>query len=397
MNLIFLSLFQMNSLDQSGIYPDLLRVFVKKGHYVRIVSAEPDCETHDAPRNGYSILHVRTQQMTGVSFIKKGIASLQIGPNIQKALDRYCGHEHYDLILMATPPITLVGVVDHIKKRDGAKFYLMLKDIWPQGIVDLGAISQGGPVYRYFRAKEKKLYALADFIGCMSPANVDYVLSHNPGLCAERVGLCPNTEEPEFRTTTMEQRLAVRARYGIPQDKTVFLYGGNFGRPQGIPFLLDCLRRCREDHQAYFVLCGTGTEYPKLQAYVEQERPEHVLLLNGLPREEYDELVLACDVGMLFLDYRFTIPNFPSRLLSYLQAGLPVISCTDPATDIGEITEAGGFGWKCPSNDTEAFYAVVKKAYKADLAAMGDAGRKYFLDHYTAEQGYEIIMRGLER
>lgn len=397
MNVLFLSLFQMSSLEQSGIYPDLLRVFVKNGHYLRIVSAEPDCETHDAPRNGYSILHVRTRQMTGVSFIKKGIASLQIGPNIQKALDRYCGHEHYDLILMATPPITLAGVVDHIKKRDGAKFYLMLKDIWPQGIVDLGAISQGGPVYRYFRAKEKKLYALADFIGCMSPANVDYVLSHNPGLCADRVALCPNTEEPEFRTTTMEQRLAVRARYGIPQDKTVFLYGGNFGRPQGIPFLLDCMRRCREDHQAYFVLCGTGTEYPKLQAYVEQEQPEHVLLLNGLPRKEYDELVLACDVGMLFLDYRFTIPNFPSRLLSYLQAGLPVISCTDPATDIGEITEAGGFGWKCPSNDTEAFYTVVKKACEADLAAMGDAGRKYFLDHYTAEQGYEIIMRGLER
>ena len=100
---------------------------------------------------------------------------------------------------------------------------------------------------------------------------------------------------------------------------------------------------------------------------------------------------------MIFLDYRFTIPNFPSRLLSYLQAGMPVISCTDPATDIGEIAEAGGFGWKCPSNDTEAFRSVVERACKGELAAMGAAGQKYFLDHYTAEQGYEIIMRGLER
>ena len=129
MNVLFLSLASIQSLEDRGIYPDLLRVFVKNGHFVRIISTQPDHATYDDRREGYAILHVQTPQMQKVSFIKKGIASLQIGPNIQRALDQYCRDEHYDLILMSTPPITLAGVVAHIKKRDGAKFYLLLKDI----------------------------------------------------------------------------------------------------------------------------------------------------------------------------------------------------------------------------------------------------------------------------
>lgn len=397
MNVLFLSLAPIASLEERGIYPDLLRVFVKNGHFVRIISAQTDRATYDDPREGYAILHTQTPQMQKVSFVKKGIASLQIGPNIRRALDRYCRNEHYDLILMATPPITLAGVVAYIKKRDGAKFYLLLKDIWPQGIADLGAISQSGPVYRYFRGKEKMLYGLADRIGCMSPANVAYVLRHNPALEPQRVEVCPNSEEPDFWTVSPEEASAIRVKYGIPQDRKVFLYGGNLGRPQDIPFVIECLRAATKVPDAFFVICGSGTEYDKLRAFAEREKPANLLLLSGLPRADYDYLVRSCHVGLLFLDHRFTIPNFPSRLLSYLQAGLPVIACTDAATDIGEIAQAGGFGWMCPSDDPDAFVRTVESACSADLAAMGAAGRTYFSAHYTVEQSYEIIMRGMER
>lgn len=397
MNVLFLSLAPIASLEDRGIYPDLLRIFVKNGHFVRIISVQPDRATYDDRREGYAVLHVQTPQMQKVGLLKKGIASLQIGPNIRRALDRHCRNERYDLILMATPPITLAGVVAYIKKRDGAKFYLLLKDIWPQGIADLGAISQSGPVYRYFRAKEKKLYALADQIGCMSPANVKYVLRHNPALEPQQVEVCPNSEEPDFWTMSPEEASAIRAKYGIPQGRKIFLYGGNLGRPQDIPFVIECLRAAVHVPDAFFVICGSGTEYGKLRTFVEAEKYSNLLLLSGLPRADYDKLVRSCHVGLLFLDHRFTIPNFPSRLLSYLQAGLPVIACTDPATDIGDIAQAGGFGWKCPSDDPAAFVRTVERACSADLASMGDAGRMYFSAHYTAEQSYEIIMRGLER
>lgn len=392
MNVLFLSLSPIRDLDQRGIYPDLLRQFVRQGHYVRVVSAIPGEPDRDVRREGYAILQANTPRMQKTNFIRKGINSLRIGPVLRRAVAKYCRDERYDLILVATPPITIAGTVAWVKRRDGARVYLLLKDIWPQAIADLGAISQNGPVYKYYRSKEKKLYALADRIGCMSPANVKYLLEHNPEISPSRVEVCPNSIEPmEAAVTPEKERAALREKYGVPRDKTVFLYGGNLGRPQGIPFLIQCLRRCVGMEDAFFVVCGTGTEYPRLKAFVEAERPGNVLLLNGLPSEEYEALASACDVGLLFLDYRFTIPNFPSRLLSYLQWKLPVIACTDPCTDVGEIAEEGGFGWRCSSGEEEEFVRTVARACQADRRAMGEAGRAYLSAHYTAEWSYHII------
>src|SRR5699024_640756 len=111
------------------------------------------------------------------------------------------------------------------------------------------------------------------------------------------------------------------------------------------------------------------------------------------PKEDYDRMVAACDVGMIFLDHRFTIPNFPSRLLSYMQAGVPVLAVTDPRRDIGKVIVEGGVGWWCESNDVKAFYEKVQKAYKSDLVDMGMKGFQYLEEYYSAEKGYEIIMR----
>lgn len=392
MKILFLSLSQIRDIEECGIYTDLLRQFVRNGHDVRIVSPVPGMPSQDVPRDGYRLLRVQIPPMQKVSFIRKGIASLLFGPIIRSALQRYCHDERYDLILVATPPITIAGTVEWLKRRDGARVYLLLKDIWPQAIADLGAISQTGPIYRYYRSREKKLYALADRIGCMSPANVSYLLRHNPELDSGQVEVCPNSIEPkQGEAVSPAERRVLREKYGIPLDKTVFLYGGNLGRPQGIPFLIECLRRCAGMESAFFVICGEGTEYPKLKAYMDAEQPQNVLLLNGLPSAEYEVFAAACDVGLLFLDHRFTIPNFPSRLLSYQQKAMPVIACTDPCTDVGDIVEGGGFGWKCSSDDTGAFARAVERACGADRSAMGAASRAYLLAHYTAEQSYNII------
>ena len=325
LNILFMSLGQIRSLDEHSIYADLLREFVKNGHYVRLVTPIAGEVTQDVRRDGYSILCVETAPIQKMGLIKKGIATLQIAPKVKAAMKQYCKDERYDLILMATPPVTLVSVADYIKRRDGAKVYLLLKDIWPQGIADLGAISAGGLIYRFFQSKEKKLYCLADKIGCMSQANVEYLLKHNPEISKEKIEICPNSVEPVDMTVTAERRSELRNKYNVPRDKKTFIYGGNLGRPQGIPFLIECLRANADRKDAFFIVCGTGTEYSKLKEYVEAEKPQNVLLINGLPKADYEDFVAACDVGMIFLDHRFTIPNFPSRLLSYMQSCLPVI------------------------------------------------------------------------
>ncbi len=396
MNVLFLTIGRMESIDAHGIYPDLLRQFRDRGHGVYIVSPrekKTGKPTQLLVENNVHLLQVAIGNITGCGLIEKGISTLSIESQYRSAIQKYFRDVKFDLVMYSTPPITLAGVVAFIKKRDGAKSYLLLKDIFPQNAVDLGMMTTKGPksvLYHYFRAKEKQLYALSDRIGCMSQANCDFVLRHNPGIPVEKVEVCPNSLEPVDMRVSQEEKLEIRRKYGLPLDKKLFVYGGNLGRPQDVPFIVSCLKACGQQ-DACFVIAGSGTDRHYLEEYVRSEDPGHVKLFGYIPKDEYDKMIACCDVGLIFLDHRFTIPNFPSRLLSYMQAGLPVLACTDPNTDVGQVIVEGGFGWWCQSDSAGDFAEKICRILQEDLSAAGHKGFAYLCEHYSAEAGYRII------
>lgn len=403
MKVIFLTMVRITSIEVSGIYQDLMRKFRNEGHEVYIVTP---CErrlklkTGLEDNKGVHILSVKTLNLQKTSVIEKGIGQVLVESQFMKAIKRYLKGLQFDLILYSTPPITFPKVINYLKRQNSeARTYLLLKDIFPQNAVDLGMMSKNGIkgiVYQFFRKKEKRLYALSDFIGCMSPANVDYVLSHNTEVTRERVEVAPNSFELKELAPNSSQESAdrsfIRSKYGIPTDKPVFIYGGNLGKPQGIPFLIKCLEANANRQDCFFVIIGTGTEFLHLKDWYDLTRPQSVKVMSGIPRKEYDLFVRTCDVGLIFLDHRFTIPNYPSRLLDYLVSKKPVLCATDPNTDMGHIAEENGFGFWCESNSVESFTAILEKMIHSDRKEMGEKGFKFLKENYTVDNTYEAII-----
>lgn len=401
MNILFLTTGRMGSIEDHSIYPDLLRVFRDNGHKVHIVSTlerRLGKKTEFVEENGVYALRVRIGNLTKTNIVEKGISTLLIEAQFKSAIKKHLSDVRFDLVLYSTPPITFSGVVKYIKMRDNAKTYLLLKDIFPQNAVDIGMMTKSGVksiIYKVFRRKEKHLYKLSDYIGCMSQANVDYVIKHNPEIRHEKVHICPNSIEvrPKPRNDNKEE---TRRKYDIPLDKTVFVYGGNLGKPQDIPFIIECLKANEKYDDRFFVICGTGTEYPKLKKCVDESSPKNVLLINGLPKDEYESFVSCCDVGLIFLDHRFTIPNFPSRLLSYMQNGMPVLACTDANTDIGKVITEGKFGWWCESDNPDNFTKTAHKALQSDCKQIGENGFEFLKSNYTVENSFNTIMQRIK-
>ena len=402
MNVLFLTLLDFDSLDERNIYTDLLREFAKHGHNLFVISPverRKNQETKLLKTDKATILKLKIGNTQKTNIIEKGISTISIEPLLIAAIKKYFSDVKFDLVIYSTPPITFCNAIEFVKKRDGAKTYLLLKDIFPQNAVDLGMMSKSGIkglIYRVFRKKEKKLYRISDYIGCMSQANVDYVLKHNPDINPEKVEICSNSVEVVDMSVDEKTRDEIRRKYDIPLDKKIFVYGGNLGKPQGIDFMIECLKSQEKNDAVFFLIVGDGTEYGKIETYVQRNKPTNVKLMKRLSKEDYDKLVGACDIGMIFLDYRFTIPNFPSRLLSYMQAKIPVLAVTDPNTDIGNVCVDNGFGWWCESNQVKAFHKVVEEAVQSDLRAMGETGFKYLEDNYSSETAYQIIMRHLK-
>ena len=120
---------------------------------------------------------------------------------------------------------------------------------------------------------------------------------------------------------------------------------------------------------------------------------EVVVATPRYPKVDYDQLVKACDAGLIFLDHRFTIPNYPSRLLSYLENKMPVLCATDPNSDMGRIAEENGYGYWCESNSVEAFTSILDKMIHSDRKAMGENGYEFLCKNYLVQNTYDAIMR----
>lgn len=393
MKILFMTIGRMENIEDHAMYCDLLRCFRDHGHDVYTISPyekRTGKETEYTEKNGVHMLHVKTGNIKKTkNLIEKGLTTISLESIFIQGIKKYFSDVKFDLVLYSTPPITFAKTVKYVKNRDGAKAYLMLKDIFPQNAVDLGLMSKSGIkgiIYKYFRKKEKDLYALSDRIGCMSQANVDYIIAHNKYVPADKVEVCPNCIDIQDVSLTNAEKVEIREKYGIPQDKKVFVYGGNLGKPQGIPFLIECLNSQKENDNVFFLIIGDGTEYHRIEEYVTEVEPKNIKLLKAIAKDDFDHLVAACDIGMIFLDHRFTIPNFPSRLLSYMQAGVPVLACTDPNTDIGKVIVDGGFGWWCESENVDAFSTELSKALNADIKAMAKAELSYLEENFSAER-----------
>lgn len=400
MNVLFLTMSKMLSVEQSGIYTDLMRKFRNEGHHVYIVSPSERRDRRKTcliEEKGVKILSVRILNVQKTNVIEKGIGQVFIEFLYKRAIKKYFKNISFDLILYSTPPITFPKVIEYAKwSNPSAKTYLLLKDIFPQNAVDMGMLSKTGVkglLYKFFRSKEKKLYALTDNIGCMSPANVRYLLENNKEISSDSVEVAPNSIEL-IETDSHVDKFVLK-KYNLPTNKPIFIYGGNLGVPQGIPFLILCLEANADRKDCHFVVVGTGTYYQKLADWYKARSPKAVTVMKGLPKEDYDRLVQACQVGLIFLDYRFTIPNFPSRLLSYLEYRMPVIACTDPNCDTGSIAQENGFGFYAPSNDVTAFTEAVDKMLASDMAAMGEKGYQFLKENYLIEHTYNQIMQHL--
>ncbi len=394
-----------------SLYTELMEEFRDRGHsvYVAVIDEKRSGgQTRVETEEGIRILHVRTGNMFNVNPIEKGLTTVSLGSIFRKAVDRHLGDVKFDLVLMPTPPITFAPVMAYLKKRDGAAAYLILRDIFPQNARDLGMMGSGA-LFSYFRKKEKEMYAAADYIGCMSRGNIDYVLRENPEADPAKFEILANwirvpektagagAEKPENAADTAAGGVDYKKKYGL-DGKFVCVFGGNIGWPQELEFLIELADSVRERGDIRFLIIGKGIKKPAIEALAKEKGLENVIFMDHMPRADYDGLVAQCDAGLINLDRRFTIPNIPSKTTGYWLAGLPILASIDKNTDYGSILDEAGGGLWSVTGDLESYRKnlLALADDPAGAKAMGARGRKYLEENLTVENACDIILRHFE-
>ena len=382
MNILYLSAIPFKIEKNPSIYTDLIQELTIFGDKVTVASIDSSLKPFQIKRTvekNIDLIYIGSFQLYNVNILKKGLAIITL-PFFMKRAIKKLDISKFDLILYETPPITWAGIVNQIKKKNKIKSFLMLKDIFPQNAVDIGLMKKDSLIFNYFKRKEELLYEVSDYIGCMSKGNIEYIIKNNSKIPKEKLYYFPNTKKDTGN-----------GNIDFEKRKLQFVYGGNMGLPQGVLNIAPAISYFKNEEDIEFIFVGRGTEWNKINEYFKEQK--NVKVLKSLPREEYEKLLSSCDAGFIFLDSRFTIPNYPSRTLAYLEKGIPIIAATDKNTDIKDLILDNGVGlWSC-SDDINSLIENIRimKENREIRRKFSKNARELFLKEFQVKKSVDLL------
>ena len=233
-----------------------------------------------------------------------------------------------DLIISYSPTIFFGPYIKYLKKKFNIKkSYLILRDIFPQWIIDLKILSNRSPIYFIFKYFENNLYLNSSKIGIQSESNKNYFLSQGH---QRKIEYLPNWYKEDIVSKKSKLFKNINFKYKI-------IYTGKLSFAQNLKNFQYFLDLIIQIPNACFIYIGDSFEQIKTC--------NNIFSFNSVSQEELQYLLNESDLGIVNLDKRHTTHNVPGKSLNYLANGLPIIASLNFNNDFIETINKNKIGY----------------------------------------------------
>jgi colanic acid biosynthesis glycosyl transferase WcaI len=301
----------------------------------------------------------------------------------------------HDVAMLYSPPLPLGLTAWGWHKLRGLPFVLNVQDLFPQSIIDLGLL-QNPVIIWAFRAMERFIYRHAPQITVHSPGNREHVIAH--GGDAARVAVAPNWVDTDF-IQPGERRNGFRHEHDLGDDFVVS-FAGVLGYSQDLDVMLEAAKLTEDQDAITWLIVGDGVEKERLEAKADEMALNNVRFLPMQPRERYPSVLHASDVGLATLHAGVETPVVPSKILSIMAAGLPVVAALPLAGDAPALIQEADCGLCLPPEEPQALAEEVMHLHRdrSLRETLGQRGRRYAeqeLSLAACVERYEGLLEGL--
>jgi colanic acid biosynthesis glycosyl transferase WcaI len=275
-----------------------------------------------------------------------------------------------DLFVVISPPLPL-GIAAWIASVvKGVPYVFHVQDLQPDAAVGLGMV-RPGVLTRILYWMESFAYARAARVSGISRGMLGKF--REKGVPEEKLVYFPNGVELPIDLPPPGR---FRARHGLSPDAFVAMYSGNLGVKQGLDVLIEAARflqsweemafSTRErspfagDRVVRIVVAGDGARRVHLAELIREYALDNVLLLPLQLEDSYREMLADTDCSVITQQEGTGSFFFPSKLLTSLAVGKPVITVADTNSELAHATMEGKFGVNVPPNQPEALARAIR-------------------------------------
>ncbi|MCH1913290.1 glycosyltransferase family 4 protein [Leptospira noguchii] len=337
----------------------------EKGNEITVITPGTDLEQNykKDTLDGVSILQFSSGKIKNVSKLKRLINEFILSRRAWKYLKKYFIQNRHDLIIYYSPSIFWGNLVFRLKNLWKVPSYLILRDFFPQWIIDNGMIREKSLIACFLKYYEKLNYKAADQIGIQSPANIEWFSKKFPEF--KNIELLYNwaTDSP-----VLNKNHFYRKKLNL-EGKIVFFYGGNIGKAQDMMNIVRLAEKMRTHIDVVFLLVGAGDEVELVKMSIQDLELNNMILLDPVSQEEFKLMLAEFDIGLFTLHFGHKTHNFPGKILGYMVQEKPILGAVNPGNDLKNILEDSKSGLVTIAGD-------VEKLYKNALVLLDDKTRK---------------------
>ena len=370
---------------------DLALEFKRMGHQVTILSPNQEQSSlfDVSEHKGVTICAFKTGPIKNVSLVKRAVNETLLSHQAWRLGGDYFRSNPHDMIVYYSPSIFWGILVSQLKSLWNAPAYLVLRDFFPQWVIDNGMLSKRSPVTLYFRFFEYLNYRSADVIGLQSPANLKWFSDNTSVNKRLEVLFNWSGHVPVIKSSRMYLK-----RYGL-ENKIVFFYGGNIGYAQDMMNIIRLAVRLGGDERAHFLLVGSGDEFELVENMVKEYKLNNITLLPPVSQEVYSAMLAESDIGLFTLHKNHSAHNFPGKLLNYMAQVKPILGSINLGNDLKGIIDEERCGLVSINGNDDEFYSnAVRMLNDGTLReTMGNNARRLLYKKFSVEAAAQTILK----
>ncbi len=304
-----------------------------------------------------------------------------------RELARFIHAQTPDVVLSGNTPLGSQALALQASRRVGARFVYWLQDLYGIGIeraVRARIPLAGKHIGRHFVRTERRLLAASDGVVAISDDFADFVLQS--GVERHQLQVIENWG-PIADFTLTDTQPPWKARHGLT-GKFVFLYSGTLGLKHNPELIASVSRAFASQPEVAVVVASEGVGAEWLRARKGSEGLTNLHILDFQPYAEVPEMLRAADVLMAILEPAASGFSVPSKVLTYMCAGRPILGAI-PAENLAARTlRRANCGVVVDPSNPDAFVRTARMLWgSAEVRQkLGEAGRRHAERHFRIEE-----------
>lgn len=359
---------------------DLVSELVRRGHHVSVLTGAPNYPDGrvfpEFKSNAYRFSRYEGASVHRVPMLPRGKGGLRLLLNyLSFAFSASTfgllklRSQQFDAIIAFEPsPVTVGLPAVALRFTKNAPLLFWVQDLWPETLQAVGAVRS--PLVLSLVGKLVSfIYKRCDVILAQSKSFIPQILKYAP--LKSRVFFFPNWSDKVV--TTEELIHAPEVPYA--PDCFSVMFAGNIGDAQDFPAILSAAEYLK-GHAIRWLIVGDG----RMASWVAKEIKERglqdqVLMLGRFPSERMPSFFQHADALLVSLkDEPIFAMTLPSKLQTYLSAGIPVVAMLNG--EGATVVRESGSGISCRAGDPAGLAKAVLQLSQATPEVRLEMGRK---------------------